>query len=245
MALLKGLHECKQYDRIVIVSHSLGTVIAYDLIKLLWAEYYFLNDPQTFKNIGAAQLDKYTEQLNMAVDDAKKLDAPESDGEAVRDSFREGQHFNGNYLNAIGNPWLITDLVTIGSPLAHAGHLFAQEKDLFQKLKRQREYPTCPPFIQPPDVSWILEKKDIVHENGSKLKYFNHSSPFAATRWTNIYYNTDYVGGPVAPLFGAGIKDLLVNRPKGFFAVPGGHTAYWDFDNKQNILKHIWEVLVP
>lgn len=245
MALLKGLHESKQYDRIVIVSHSLGTAIAYDLIKLLWAEYYYLHDAPTFKSINAADLKKFTDQLNLGVDDAKKFGKQGTDDTAVHDSFRQGQRFNFEYLKAIGNPWRISDLVTIGSPLAHAGHLFAQEKDLFEKLKGQREYPTCPPVIQQPDPDWFREKKDIVHANNTTLRYFNHSSPFAATRWTNIYYNSDYVGGPVAPLFGPGIKDIPVKRPKGLFAVPGGHTTYWDFDNKRNILNHIWEILVP
>ncbi|MEO1399325.1 MAG: hypothetical protein AAFU56_10740, partial [Pseudomonadota bacterium] len=38
LALLRGLHESGDYDRIVVVSHSLGTIIAYDLINILWSQ---------------------------------------------------------------------------------------------------------------------------------------------------------------------------------------------------------------
>jgi hypothetical protein len=239
MELLKGLHNLKKYDRIVIVAHSLGTAIAYDLIKLLWAEYYFLNDPDKFKTIKDEELADHFQQLEQAVANAKALDTPSGDVQA----FRKSQHLSFKYLRETGNPWLITDLVTMGSPLAHAGHLFAQEKGLFDKLKLQREYPICPPYVQPPDLHWILESKDVVHSTMGKLKYFNHSSPFAVTRWTNFYYSTDYVGGPVAPLFGKGIEDIAIEKRRGFFAYPTGHTTYWDFNNKDHVLKQIWEVL--
>ena len=46
--LLKKLHESKKYNRIVIVGHSLGSVIGYDLVKFLTNIYYssdFIGDP--------------------------------------------------------------------------------------------------------------------------------------------------------------------------------------------------------
>lgn len=239
IALLKGLHETNQYDRIIVVGHSLGTTIAYDLVKLLWAEYYYKSDPASYNAISQADLAVYYQNLDNYVQKAGNL----GQNTSALDEFRTGQQQAFDYLRAIGNPWRISDLVTIGSPLAHAGHLFAQEKGLFKKLVLQREYPICPPYIQPPDKSWILENKKIQLQGNMPLRYFNHSSPFAATRWTNIYYQSDYVGGTVQPHFGKGIKELEKKRSNIFFFYPGGHTRYWDFDNKENILDQIWEIL--
>lgn len=39
MKLLRTLHERGEYDRIIVVGHSLGSVIGYDLITHLWQEY--------------------------------------------------------------------------------------------------------------------------------------------------------------------------------------------------------------
>ena len=239
MALLKGLHDSKRYDRIIVVGHSLGTTIAYDLVKLLWSEYYYLNDPVSFDQLSVEELKQHYKELSDYVELAANLNKDSSQP----DAFRKGQELAFEYLNKIGNPWLISDLVTIGSPLAHAGHLFAQDKGLFEKLVNQREYPVCPPLIQKPDTSWILDHKKIRKNEELPLKYFSHSSPFAVTRWTNIYYLSDYVGGPVQPHFGKGIRDIALERSNPFFFYPGGHTRYWDFDNKENILSYLWEIL--
>lgn len=42
-------------------------------------------------------------------------------------------------------PWLVTDLVTLGSPLAHADFLMAASAEAFAKDKQDRILPTCPP----------------------------------------------------------------------------------------------------
>lgn len=36
MTLLKRLHDDADYDRIVIVAHSLGTALSFDLLQILW-----------------------------------------------------------------------------------------------------------------------------------------------------------------------------------------------------------------
>jgi hypothetical protein len=50
------------------------------------------------------------------------------------------------------------------------------------------------------------------------------------TRWTNIYYSSDFVGGPMIPSFGFGIKDIEVSR-KFIPFYPAGHTDYWNKDS--------------
>jgi len=38
LALLKQLHESGRYDRIVLVGHSLGSVIGYDILTIYWSQ---------------------------------------------------------------------------------------------------------------------------------------------------------------------------------------------------------------
>jgi hypothetical protein len=57
----------------------------------------------------------------------------------------------------------------------------------------------------------------------------HHAAHFAVTQWTNIYYKNDWVGGPVAPEFGNGVRDIeLVAEDKALRQVPlSTHTKYW------------------
>lgn len=239
--LLTKLHKSNKYDRIIIVGHSLGSVIAYDLIKFLWSEYHKEFDAQQFETFrregGRTGLNTIyaSERYMQKTAEDKKTD----------DAFQQQQWQSHQYLKNIGNPWLITNVITIGSPLAHAGHLFVYKNQLFEKLKEQREYPTCPPRIQKPDTSSVIFSKlfrlpEIAHP--FKLRYFNHSSPFAVTQWTNIYYSSDYIGGPLKKLFGNGIKDIRIK--KGILNIyPCGHTKYWKTDNTKNVVPQIWKIL--
>ncbi len=52
LALLKELHDCGRYRRIVFAAHSLGCIIAYDLISEYWARH----GPNTQKPGGPATL---------------------------------------------------------------------------------------------------------------------------------------------------------------------------------------------
>lgn len=46
VALLRRLHESGEYDRIVVVGHSLGSVIGYDMLTALWRDYNSVYDFQ-------------------------------------------------------------------------------------------------------------------------------------------------------------------------------------------------------
>ena len=168
-----------------------------------------------------------------------------NDSENWLSNYRNAQLQGFNYLNAIGNKWLISDLLTIGTPLAHAGHLFVYRNDLFQKLKNKREYPTCPPTIEPPDDDFVLSNDIQLNESGAtnKLNYYTHSSPFAATRWTNIYYSSDFIGGPLKGLFGKGIKDIRREWKGEPGIFPGTHTRYWEMNNTHSVINDICQVL--
>jgi hypothetical protein len=68
-------------------------------------------------------------------------------------------------------------------------------------------------------------------QDGRRVLY--HAAPFAVTRWTNIWFPPrwgifgDWFGGPVAPVFGAGIADRPVPCKARWGWVPGyAHALY-------------------
>lgn len=237
--LLQKLQDSGRYNRIVLVGHSLGSVIAYDLVKFLWNDNFKDYDPQK-----AEILYKNREPNDVATPIYRSQEAGEKlqRGEINIDQYQQYQEEGYEYYKAIGNKWLLTDLVTIGSPLTYAGYLFADNYKIFEELKAYREYPTCPPLLQDTVVSNIEDSEQTL-SNGIRVKRFNHSSPFGITKWTNFYYTSDYIGGALQNSFGVGIKDVEVERKNGLFLIPSGHTAYWDSSSKSNIINALWEII--
>jgi hypothetical protein len=236
--LLKNINE-GSYDRVIIVGHSLGSVIAYDILKYLWQEYY-----RTY------QTPKVHDQPAIkAVEQAGELlPSEEKDAQKITD-FQDLQVNLWKEMSDLGNPWKITDLITLGSPLAHAALLLARGKDDLEKRQRQRDLPKCPPI--PEETAGPEEKKysfegwepyKINETESVKLRVFHHAAHFAFTRWTNIYFPAhcglfgDLVGGPLQKWFGSGIRDIPVttSRWKGLarFSLIA-HTSYW-WKNKKD-----------
>lgn len=236
VTLLQNLQDSGRYDRIVLIGHSLGSVIAYDLVKFLWNDNF--KKYQEDSAINASENEEMNALLYASEEAAKKLNR----GEISLDEFRSSQEKALRYYKAIGNGWKLTDLLTVGSPLTHAGYLFANGCDTFFDLKEHREYPTCPPCFQM-TVDTNIEDSEETLSNGKKIKRYNHSSPFAITKWTNIYYSSDYIGGELASSFGKGIRDIELKRSKWCFLLPLGHTGYWDFKSGDNALEEIMKVL--
>jgi hypothetical protein len=142
-------------------------------------------------------------------------------------------------------PWLITDLVTLGSPLAYADFLIADNKSSFNKLKEDRILPTCPPQTescpsQPSKdgrkiplkrMTYELDYIDPLSKNHRTFTVFNHGAPFGVTRWTNLYFESKYcglsgdiIGGGIKETqLGKGVRNVSLDSPwKGF-----SHTFYW------------------
>lgn len=234
--LLKQLHQSRMYDRIIIVGHSLGSVIAYDLITHFWINYN--TDYEFYKN--ETELETYLSQgvspqaaiRHKVSNAAQKLTIDSDEG---LEKFRTRQVKANIEQRKWGNKWRITDLITLGSPLAHAVLLQASSKDEFEERTRQRELPTCPP---------IKDKKGYVYSNKSHIKlssgkkfcplYLHHAAPFAVTRWTNIYFPAvfgifgDLVGGPLRSVYGLGIKDIPVKINSLRRYTIAAHTSYWE-----------------
>jgi hypothetical protein len=213
--LLRQLHRNRNYDRIVVVGHSLGSVIAYDILKHFWQEVHT-------RHAKPLQIDQ---SMLESVDRGNELLESGADPVAALDEFRDRQRQLWCEQRRLGNPWIVTDLVTVGSPLAHSMMLLANSPKELRDRQSEMELPIAPPSR---DLEGKIAYKVNYEVQGQKrtLRVLHHAALFACTRWTNIWFPGDFVGGPLAPLFGPGVKDRLVRDGWTSFT-PASHTRYW------------------
>lgn len=215
--VLAELHR-RGYDRIVVVGHSLGSVIGYDLLTYAFPDYHAAAPAQP---------------PAMQALDALEAMASSSSTAPSGNELQPAQRAYAHELAANGSRWRVTDFVTLGSPLAHAEILLARDRADLQQKQQDRELPTCLPVLE------------TVQRDGQTLRRFtypppdapapyripHHAAVFGPTRWTNLYFanraivHGDLVGGPLAAIWGRGVRDVAVTTPKwfGFLA----HTHYW------------------
>lgn len=241
MGLLAELHN-KEYERIIIVGHSLGSILAYDLISYFWA-----NRP------GARVVVEGSDEFGALKDIETALADPDWPAAAAVTAFREAQTNFARLLRRRAKPagndvdprWLITDFITLGSPLSHAEFLMASSEADLKKRKDDREYPTSPPLrekLDPDTIARAIQAGFALDANNPRLLAFpfgtdkwqlHHASPFAAVRWTNIYDPAflvafgDLISGPVAPVFGDGIIDIDLRKLRRRQSWRFTHTRYW------------------
>lgn len=223
VALLRRLHTEGRYDRVAVVGHSLGSVIGYDIIRLYWSEVYLSH--ATPVTVDQTQLHNYLENCEQLGE------APAAPTDKELAKHRRAQRDLWREYRRLGHPWLITDLVTVGSPLTHAGTLLARSPKNLDELKADLELPTCPPHGAP-EVT--RPERYLADGHIRTILMPIHSAPFAVTRWTNLYVPArgivlgDPIGGPLAPAFGSGIKDVPVTvSPWWRRYTPMAHTSYW------------------
>ena len=217
--LLRKLHDSGKYDRIIVVGHSLGSVIAYDVLYHFWQEVNAeIGHPAKPDQTALKELEK----LGTA------LDAGASTKEVER--FQEAQWALWRSQRKLGNPWLISDLITLGSPLVHAEMLLAKDEAELLEQQRERELPTCPPQAERSKYAYLVHYE--VDGAPRSAHVLHHAALFACTRWTNLYFPGDFVGGPLAPVFGPGIADIQVSGGGLVAYTPLSHTRYWRMGNK-------------
>jgi hypothetical protein len=223
VALLERLHKDGRYDRIIVVGHSLGSVIGYDILSFAWhrASEEFRrkveagevpNDPQA-AFASAEALAASTNQPNFDL------------------IWQLKTRFVAAETRKLGLNWLVSDFVTLGSPLAHASLLLARGPADFQRRVEERELPTAPPFRDDGKKFSFERKGPSTQKPRHILQVPDHAALFALTRWTNLYFPCraffygDLVGGPIRPLFGTGVADYPVVTKvwNGWLA----HTNYW------------------
>lgn len=216
------------YDRVIVVAHSLGTVIAYDLLRHLWMECGPVRG-----GIASPQGVRSLKQLG-----EKMVRWDNADPLFDLTSFRAAQRSVSADLAQTPYAWRVSDFVTIGSPLTHAEFLLSDDQQKLQERFALGFLATVPPRHYDAQGNMLdmaaQGKNPLVYESDGKL-VAHHTAAFAATRWTNIYddpqggiFSGDVVSGPLRSLFGIGISDVNVTLKKGgMLNRVFTHTSYW------------------
>jgi hypothetical protein len=235
---------------VVVVGHSLGTIIAYDLVSLLWAvreqSLRIGEDEATFRKLRAVEQAAH----ELADGTPAKWLAYREAQRAFRLSLRTGAEGEDGTRRerAPSEEWLISDLVTLGSPLAHAACLLARDETDLADKKARWLFPTDPPHFQkieseqrekivagrdPPGAEvWGPPEGLFSYFVADRKWAMHHAAPFAAVRWTNIHdphrmiFQGDIISGPAAPVFGPGVLDIDLKALRGQ-ARRFSHTHYW------------------
>jgi pimeloyl-ACP methyl ester carboxylesterase len=219
-----------EYDRIVVIGHSLGSVIAYDALKFLWAmQDSHASLPHSVIEQGATATTDGPLLKLYGRNAADPVDGPPR--QAIADPANNPQSFSGHgsslqselfKLLMPGTKWKISNLVTVGSPLTHAPILFSESLNAFWELQKQRELPTSPPRM---DTEEARGPNDVLcgWKDGNFFR-LHHAALFAVVEWTNFYLECDPIWGPLRPLFGDGVCDIrLMLHPRKW----SNHTRYW------------------
>ncbi|MEO6013080.1 MAG: hypothetical protein ABIQ30_05795 [Devosia sp.] len=233
LALLDALHRndpetgLPLYERVIIVAHSLGSIIGYDLIQLYWQKEGPTHSHPAVPAAAEAfhNADSYVKSwwVNKERDEPFPVDAYQRQQALVYEAIKTDLKFR------------ISDFITLGSPLTHADFLLRDDADSLEVDFEERLFSSSPPRPDRPYDTmtyWV---------HGKTGPYVHFAAPFSAVRWTNIYDESwfpllgDIVSGSLTGIFGPGIKEhrVEIERPK----LPGllkrlvTHTLYWSWDD--------------
>ena len=236
LALLDKVVDSGRYDRIILVGHSLGSVIGYDVLTFAWqrhSENVRSRISATWKQGSFPKRNttalRHAERVTKTIRDTH--DPTPAQKEAFAAEWRIASRAVDDEQRANGDGWLVTDFVTLGSPLTHGALLLAKDRLDFERRARERELPHCPP-VRELNGKFSFEHRDVDNlGRPQRAIVFNHSAVFAVTGWTNLYFpcryvlRGDMVGGPIATLFWAGVRDIPVATKTwgGWLA----HIHYW------------------
>lgn len=260
LKLLEALHKGSDYKRIVIVSHSLGTILALDLLNYFWS-----------RREAARSIREGTPEFNALCEletAASHIDRTKHEPLLLK-TYLEAQRTLRLLLAKRTAPvpatssapasdderWLISDFVTLGSPLTHAEFLLAKDDSDLRERIVARELPKSPPFREDLDPKTLERAKrtgklpissttkptglfSFPHPRIIDAWQMHHAAPFAVVRWSNIYdpsrfvFCGDVVGGPLAKNFGPAIIDVNLRDLRRRQSWSFTHTKYWAYDEK-------------
>jgi hypothetical protein len=226
---LASLHASGYYDRIVVVAHSLGSIVAYDMLRAYYSRICDTVPVPGSLEPEFSQVDKGGLTRNQLRTTARALMRKIAKSHPVADPQRGRKSIDTDNPQ----PWLVTDFVTLGAALTHASYLMCDGKDGtelkkdFDRRVAEREFPMCPPDRNGGD-GWLSFKYP-----NSEERRLHHGGLFALTRWTNLYFPLkqvfwgDAIGGKLDNVFGGCIKDVPVwtDTPEKYGVFT--HTDYW------------------
>ena len=235
--LLQKLHEDHdegkagikyRYGRVVLVGHSLGSVIAYDILRHYWGK---VNGQINVGDLDVSEVENFVgSNCPPAAPGPNCYTEPKDFHQAQRRAWKamncDLPHGVLLPKSALRTRWLVSDLITLGSPLAHAPVLLADGLRDLRTKRELRELPTCPP-----DRSRTLKPGHFVVDLGAEAEriadypILHHAACFAVTRWTNFWFHNDPVGGPLQAAFGTGIEDVPLENAS--INPARSHVSYW------------------
>lgn len=141
VTLLEKLHESGRYGRVVIVGHSLGAVVAYDALRLLWARRVRDWNATAVEDKEAAETADALSKAQGDKDARNVKDAREKFNVAQAELFSRlsKQRKDGQPI------WLVSDFVSVGAPLAYPKLLLVPPSTDLDTLIKERELSSCPP----------------------------------------------------------------------------------------------------
>lgn len=246
--LLEEIHRDGRYDRIVVVGHSLGSVIAYDILTYAWNKLRRNHQHPSGRQIAGSK------RPFQSLRKLERLSADKATIESILPiDAQKLQHEAWKELRINTQPWLVTDLVTVGSPLTYADFLLADSSSSLHKQKRNRTIPICPPWME--KVKPFGKKRSQRSSSCPKLRFsyeqsyssaigaktrtftlYNQAALFAVTRWTNIHIPSglfgltgDVISGPLGAKRGEiGLGKWILDVKLDYHFPHFMHTWYWD-----------------
>ena len=223
------------YDRIVVVGHSLGSIIAYDLVQLFWERYGPTPHVDWSRLASVPAMQRALRGADLYVRKVWVRRKPLRERE--QRAFLLRQERLAALLASDKPHWRISDLVTLGSPLAHAAFLMTDGDGELRQAFRERRFATTPPRPDP-----LLDSMLYRGQGPAGPLYPHFAAQFAAVRWTNLCDETpipvfgDIISGRLAPIFGPGLveHDVKITRPGLWWPLSRifTHTEYWTWDDR-------------
>jgi hypothetical protein len=230
----------RDYEEIIVVGHSLGTIIGYDILKHAFARINTLVGVTEPKPALRA-IELYCRKMRRKPD------------QFAFDCFSRLQTDAAKELVSQGSPWIVSRFVTLGSPLTHAEFLMAESHDDLRDRQASRVLPICPPVMEwdaNTKVEHFSYPSPFFQRSASKRPKDNaqrvphHAAHFGFTRWTNLHsphswvLRGDLVSGPVSATFGlpgktdrtmmlGGALDIELAPDPGTFGPWLTHIQYW------------------
>ena len=238
--LLNRLHK-RGYRRIIVVGHSLGSVIGYDMLTYAWVQHHKEIDGGKPKQKAAlTALEALSRSSKIASGEHISGRVDETGFPTAAFQTKQGEY--AAELRVAGNSWRVTDFVTLGSPLAHASVLLARDETALRSKQADRELPTCPPALE---TGGVFSFDFSVSHGKRKVKrpVPHHAALFGPTRWTNLYFPArtlifgDIIAGPLRNVIGPGVRDVCVHTKlrRGLFT----HTLYWTLPKGRIVAHHV------
>lgn len=174
------------------------------------------------------------EKLEEMIRDAAGLmraDGTQGSGQPLNiDAFQDQQAKALAELRTQSGSWIISDFITLGSPLTHAEFLMSESHPDLRRRQADRLLPTCPPM---PEYDSTTKLRHITYDRTGKRNHTpqdprapHHAAPFAYTRWTNLYSDEallflgDLISGPVGEAFGTDIDGTVVSGVRDVAVLP-------------------------